>query len=78
MWLGIVGLATLSAAIGYLVVSESSALTGALVSAFAAGALLTMIADEMAPQAFKKGGKLTGLIVTLGFILAVGLTSLDI
>lgn len=77
MWVAIVGVSALSAALGYLIVDKSGTLTGALVSAFAAGALLTMMFDEMAPQAFKKGGKITGVIVVLGFILAVGLTGLD-
>ena len=77
MWLAIVAVCVLSAAIGYLIVSESSKVTGALVSAFAAGALLTMISDEMAPQAYKKGGRLAGIFVTLGFVLAVGLSSLE-
>ncbi|MGI9539031.1 MAG: ZIP family metal transporter [Miltoncostaeaceae bacterium] len=78
MWLAIVAISAISAALGYLIVTESSTLTGALVSAFAAGALLTMVADEMAPQAYRKAGKTTGILVTLGFILAVALTSLDI
>ncbi len=77
MWVAIVGVSALSSALGYLIVDKSGTLTGALVSAFAAGALLTMIADEMAPEAFKKSGKLTGVVVTFGFILAVGLTGLD-
>ena len=78
IWWGIVAASAVAAAIGFAIVTASSTKTGALVEAFAAGSLLTMIADEMAPEAFKKSGKLTGLITTFGFILAVGLTSLDI
>jgi ZIP family zinc transporter len=48
----------------------------ALVDAFAAGAILTMLADTMIPEAFKHGGKQAGLATTLGFGLAFGLTVL--
>ncbi len=44
---------------------------------FAAGALLTMIASEMAPEAFRRGGLPAGLVTTLGFILAVWLTTFE-
>ena len=76
MWLGIVLVSALSSAIGYVIIVNSSTLTGAFVSAFAAGALLTMIADEMAPEAFGRSSLYTGLATTAGFILAVFLTSL--
>jgi ZIP family zinc transporter len=77
MWWGIVLVSALAAALGYLVVSQSSDKTGAFVQAFAAGALLTMIADEMAPEAYERAAKAAGLATTLGFILAVFLTSLE-
>lgn len=67
----------LSATVGFVVVSNSSTRTGAFVQAFAAGALLTMIADEMAPEAFSRAHIAKGIATTLGFILAVLLTSLE-
>ena len=67
----------LAAAVGFLFVSNVPGKTGALVQAFAAGALLTMIADEMAPEAFSRAAKVTGLATTLGFILAVFITTLE-
>ena len=45
----------------------------AFVLAFAAGAILTMLADTMMPEAFEHGGKLVGLLTTLGFGLAFAL-----
>ncbi|MGD8683280.1 MAG: hypothetical protein PVG27_04990 [Chloroflexota bacterium] len=42
----------------------------------AAGAPLTMIVDEMAPEAFGKSALFAGLATTAGFILAVFLTTL--
>ncbi len=38
--------------------------------AFAAGALLTMLADSMMPEAYRDSGPLVGLVTTLGFGLA--------
>jgi len=48
----------------------------ALVDAFAAGAILTMLTDTMIPEGFQLGGRQAGLAVTLGFGLAFGLTIL--
>ncbi len=44
--------------------------------AFAGGAILTMLADTMMPEAFEHGGKLVGLLTTLGFGLAFLVSSL--
>ena len=38
--------------------------------AFAGGAILTMLADTMIPEAYEHGGKLTGVVTTLGFVVA--------
>jgi ZIP family zinc transporter len=51
--------------------------TVAFVLAFAAGAILTMLADTMMPEAFEHGGKLVGLITTLGFALAFAISTLE-
>jgi ZIP family zinc transporter len=47
------------------------------VLAFAAGAILTMLADTMMPEAFKHGGRLVGVVSTLGFAVAYAIHSLD-
>ncbi len=44
---------------------------------FAGGAILTMLADTMMPEAFEHGGKLVGLVTTLGFGLAFAISALD-
>ena len=44
-----------------------------MVDAFAAGAILTMLADTMMPEAFAYGGRAVGLLTTFGFALAVGI-----
>ena len=45
--------------------------TVAWVLAFAAGAMLTMLADTMMPEAFAYGGKAAGLLTTMGFRVAL-------
>ena len=77
MWWGIALVCALSAGVGYAVVNNSDALTGALVSSFAAGALLTMIADEMAPEAYERSQIYAGLATVAGFTFALWLTSLE-
>ena len=77
MWWGIALVCALSAGVGYAVVNNSDTLTGALVSSFAAGALLTMIADEMAPEAYERSQIYAGLATVAGFTFALWLTSLE-
>ncbi len=77
MWLSVLLVSGLAAAIGFAIVNNSSTKTGALVEAFAAGALLTMIADEMAPEAYERSAIYAGLATVAGFALAVFLTSLE-
>jgi zinc transporter, ZIP family len=74
MWLGIVAVSGASAAFGYWVLDDASPRLGAFFQSFAAGAMLTMLADTMMPEAFEEGGKLVGLCTTLGFALAVWLS----
>ena len=35
------------------------------------GAILTMLANSMIPEAFENGGKIAGLVTVLGFPVAV-------
>lgn len=55
---------------GYGLLADASHGTIAFVNAFAAGAVITMLVDTMAPEAVEHGGPATGLLATLGF--AVG------
>jgi len=77
MWLAILVVSGVAAALGFAIVNNSSSRTGALVEAFAAGSLLTMIADEMAPEAYERSAIYAGLATVAGFALAVFLTSLE-
>jgi ZIP family zinc transporter len=68
--------AAFAAAFGYLLFSLR-ALDGVLVKGFAAGALLTMLADTMMPEAYEHGGKAVGLLTVLGFAMAIALDQLS-
>ena len=68
------GLASLA---GYGLFQHSSPGTVAFVLAFAAGAILTMLADTMFPEAYQHGGKLVGVVTTLGFAVAFTIHLLD-
>jgi ZIP family zinc transporter len=68
------GLASL---LGYAVLDTASPRTVAIVLAFAGGAILTMLANTMMPEALHYGGKVVGFVTTLGFALAFGISALD-
>jgi ZIP family zinc transporter len=48
---------------------------GAALLTFAGGAIITMLADSMMPEAFKDTGKLAGLLTALGFAVIFALGS---
>jgi zinc transporter, ZIP family len=77
MWVGIALVSGLASLAGYAVFQDSSSNVVAFVLAFAAGAILTMLADTMMPEAFEHGGKLTGVVTTLGFVIAFTIHQLD-
>lgn len=74
MWVGMVAAAALAAAAGCLLGLRLPQVDVSFANAFAAGAVLTMLADTMMPEAFENGGPAVGLVTTLGFIVAATLT----
>jgi ZIP family zinc transporter len=73
LWLAVCGVSILAAALGYGLALLIPGANGALVDAFAAGALLVMLTDSMIPESFEHGGKETGLALVLGFSVAVAM-----
>ena len=69
-WLGIALVCASSSAAGYTLLGNLSPLWLAFVNAFAAGAILMMLANTMMPEAFAHGGKLAGVFTVLGFALS--------
>jgi ZIP family zinc transporter len=74
MWLVLVMVSAACAGVGYRMILSLPAATGAYAQAFAAGAMLTMLADAMMPEAFEHGGKTVGLFTVLGFLIAAALS----
>ncbi|WP_155371847.1 ZIP family metal transporter [Catellatospora vulcania] len=77
VWWIIVAVSALAAAVGYLLYGLMPRADGGYVEAFAAGAVLTMLADSMIPEAYRQGGKATGLLAVFGFAVAGALSALD-
>jgi ZIP family zinc transporter len=77
MWIGIALVSGLASLAGYGLFQNSSPETVGFILAFAAGAIITMLADTMMPEAFEHGGRLTGVVTTLGFAVAYTIHSLD-
>ena len=70
LWLLIVFVSALASLAGYGFLDTASPDVVAFVQSFAGGAILTMLADTMMPEAYEHGGAIVGVVTTLGFILA--------
>jgi ZIP family zinc transporter len=77
MWIAIAVISGLASLAGYGLFQNSSPGVVAFVLAFAGGAILTMLAETMAPEAYEHGGKLVGIATTLGFAVAFTIHALD-
>ena len=77
MWVAIALISGVASLAGYALFQDSPPDTVAFVLAFAAGAILTMLAQTMMPEAYEHGGKLVGVVTTLGFAVAFTIHSLD-
>lgn len=76
MWLAVIAVSAISAALGYAILGADGERTGALAQAFAGGALLAMLADTMLPESYEVEGVLTGPLVVAGFAVAIALGAL--
>ena len=68
LWTLVVLASTISAALGYGVLGGAGEATLAFTETFAAGAVLTMLADTMVPEAAEHAGPAVGLACVVGFI----------
>lgn len=76
MWAGIVLASALAAGIGAAVLAGASPQVLAAVNAVAAGGLLTMVVNTMIPEAVEGEAKATGVLATLGLLVAFALTNM--
>jgi ZIP family zinc transporter len=77
MWIAIAVVSGVASLAGYALFQDSPPDTVAFVLAFAAGAILTMLAQTMMPEAYEHGGKYVGVVTTLGFAVAFTIHTLD-
>src|SRR4051794_4316511 len=75
LWIAVTAVSAAAAGIGYAVLGGASPDLIAGIEAFAAGAILTMLADTMMPEAFEGGGSLVGLLTVAGFVISVFLST---
>jgi len=76
IWIGVALICVLASVAGYAVADISGGHFQAAVNGFAAGALLVMLVDTMIPDATQRSGQLAGLVTTLGFAVATGVSNL--
>ena len=77
LWAAVVVVSALSALFGYLFLAGASNDVIAAIQSFAAGAILTMLASTMMPEAHEEGGAVVGVVTALGFLVAFFLTKLE-
>lgn len=74
MWSFVVAASVAATVCGWLLIDNVGPAGGAFVTAFAAGALIVMLADTLMPEAFELGGREAGLVTALGFAVGFGLS----
>ena len=72
LWVTVAAASAVAAGLGYGLLGDASGETIAAIDAFAAGAILTMLADEMIPEGYERSGhrKLVGVVTAFGFGVA--------
>ena len=76
LWLTVTLASGLAAGAGYVLLQGASPAVVAGIQTFAAGAIITMLADTMIPEATEHAGRLVGLVTMIGFALAFLLSAL--
>ncbi len=74
VWGAIAVASGVAAAVGCLTLEGAAPATVATITAVAAGAILTMVADTMIPEAFERTHLYAGLLASLGFVASFTLS----
>jgi ZIP family zinc transporter len=77
LWVAIALVSGLASLAGFALLDGAPPGAVAFVQAFAGGAILTMLADTMMPEAFTHGGKLAGVVTSVGFAIAFVISTLE-
>jgi CRP-like cAMP-binding protein len=77
MWTSLMLFTGIGAALGNIFFVNAQPAVFALVEGVAAGAMLTMIAETMLPEAYFKGGSVVGMSTLAGFLVAIFFKTLE-
>ena len=77
LWAGVAVTCTVASGIGFAIADTASDTFKGGINGFAAGALVVMLVDSMIPEATRQAGRTTGLITTLGFAVAAGMSGIS-
>jgi zinc transporter, ZIP family len=77
LWAGVAVICTLASGIGFGIADTASDTLKGGINGFAAGALVVMLVDSMIPEATRQAGRTTGLITTMGFAVAAGMSGIS-
>jgi ZIP family zinc transporter len=77
LWVFVVLISGLASLAGYGLLGDAPPAAVAFVLAFAAGAVLTMLADTMMPEAFEHARREAGLATTFGFVVAFAIAQIE-
>jgi ZIP family zinc transporter len=77
LWAVVVVACGLASALGFLFLDSASPAVLAFVYAFAGGAVLTMLATSMMPEAFERAGRAVGFVTVVGFFVAYAIHLLE-
>ena len=77
IWGAVVLACGLAAAAGYLLLDGASTGVISFVFAFSGGAVLTMLATSMMPEAYEHAGRPVGVVTVVGFVVAYGVHLLE-
>lgn len=75
LWAAVAAASTMSAVLGYALLGDASPAAVGFIQTFAAGAILTMLADTMVPEAVEHAGRLVGIVTVLGFAVSFFLSA---
>ncbi len=77
MWTSLMIFTGIGAALGNMFFAEAPEMLFSLSEGIAAGAMLTMIAETMLPEAYFKGGSIVGISTLLGFLAPIYFKTLE-
>jgi zinc transporter, ZIP family len=77
LWTFVSVVSGLASLVGWAVFDTASPGVIAFTLAFAGGAILTMLADTMFPEAYEHAGKLVGVVTTFGFAVSFAISAIE-